>query len=151
MNNRYPTTPAPGWVGGFAQSNPDFAYPHPDITSVKKTDNLANIGKLTRMQKVMWPQFSWETVPGEPDSRCFQMFATDISRIGYDDEGRVWSIMCPQQGVCIHGLCLNVEVTVTGQRGWVNEDNREASLAADMRVEGKIWFGKGKILGLLEM
>ena len=33
---------------------------------------------------------------------------------------------------------LNVEVTVTGQRGWVDETNRE--LAADMSVIGKIWF-----------
>ena len=34
---------------------------------------------------------------------------------------------------------MNVEVTVTGQRGWVDETTRE--LAADMTVEGKIWFG----------
>jgi hypothetical protein len=33
---------------------------------------------------------------------------------------------------------MNVEVTVTGQRGWVNETNKE--LAADMTVTGKIWF-----------
>jgi hypothetical protein len=33
---------------------------------------------------------------------------------------------------------MNVEVSVTGQRGWVDETTRQ--LAADMTVEGKIWF-----------
>src|SRR5208282_94968 len=92
-----------------------------------------------RQQKVLWPEFSWETTKGKPDSRCFQMFAPDISRLGYDDAGRVWSIICPQQGVCDPTIgCLNVEVTVTGQRGWADETNRE--VAADMTVEGTIWF-----------
>ena len=67
------------------------------------------------------------------------MFANDISRIGYDDTGRIWSIICPQQGAVVNRIgAINVEVTVTGQRGWVDEKNRE--LAADMTVEGKIWF-----------
>jgi hypothetical protein len=35
-------------------------------------------------------------------------------------------------------ICINVEVTVTGQRGWVNETTKE--IAADMMVEGKIWL-----------
>ena len=129
----------PGWKGGFAQSNPAFAYPDPDLTSLPMLENMANIDLLQRQQKVLWPEFSWETVPGDPTSRCFQMFAPDISRIGYTDTGRVYSIICPQQGACSPSLgCLNVEVSVTGQRGWVDEKNRE--LAADMTVEGKIWF-----------
>ena len=67
------------------------------------------------------------------------MFAPDISRLGYTDTGRVYSIICPQQGACSPSLgCMNVEVTVTGQRGWVDETNKE--LAADMTVEGTIWF-----------
>jgi len=33
---------------------------------------------------------------------------------------------------------MNVEVTVTGNRGWADESNKE--LAADMSVEGRIWF-----------
>ncbi|MDG1532587.1 MAG: hypothetical protein P8Q99_14710 [Paracoccaceae bacterium] len=39
-------TPAPGWVGGFEESNPDFAYPKPDLSSLKMLDNLANINLL---------------------------------------------------------------------------------------------------------
>lgn len=129
----------PGWVGGFAQSDPAFAYPQPNLASLKLLENMANIDLLDRQQAVLWPEFSWETVPGDPDSRCYQMFAPDISRIGYTDTGRVYSIICPQQGACSPSLgCMNVEVSVTGQRGWVDESTKE--LAADMTVEGKIWF-----------
>jgi hypothetical protein len=129
----------PGWKGGFAESNPAFAYPDPDLSSLPMLPNMANIRKLQRQQAVLWPEFSWETDPGHEDSRCYQMFAPDISRLGYDDEGRVYSIICPQQGVCTASLgCLNVEVTVTGQRGWVDEPAK--TLAADMTVTGQIWF-----------
>lgn len=130
---------APGWVGGFAESNPAFAYPDPDLTSLKMFDNMDNIPKIERGQSVNWPEFSWQTIQGDPKSRCYQMFVPDLSRVGYDKTGRIWSIICPQQGACLPGIaCMNVEVTVTGQRGWVNEENRE--IAADMTVEGKIWF-----------
>jgi hypothetical protein len=129
----------PGWVGGFAQSNPAFAYPDPNLSSLPMLGNMDNIGLLQRQQAVKWPEFSWETVPGDPESRCFQMFAPYISRLGYTDTGRVYSIICPQQGACSPSLgCLNVEVSVTGQRGWADETNM--TLAADMTVEGKIWF-----------
>ncbi len=129
----------PGWTGGFAESNPAFAYPDPDLSSLPMLDNMDNIDKLQRQQAVKWPEFSWLVEPGRPETRCFQMFAPDISRLGYTDDGRVYSIICPQQGVCSPSLgCMNVEVTVTGQRGWADETNRE--LAADMTVEAKIWF-----------
>ncbi|MCF3649741.1 hypothetical protein [Synoicihabitans lomoniglobus] len=133
-------TPAPGWVGGFEAEKPAFAYPTPDLTSLPMLGNLENIDKLQRQQKVVWPEFSWETKPGQPDpQRCYQMFAPDISRLGYTDAGRVYSIICPQQGACSPLLgSINVEVTVTGNRGWANETTR--SLAADMTVEGRIWF-----------
>ena len=156
-------TVPPGWIGGFDKTNPKFAYPDPDLSSLPLYDNLANIDKLQRQQKVLWPEFSWLTVPDLPPpvreaSRCFQMFAPDISRLGYDDTGRVWSIVCPQQGACL-GIfgCLNIEVTVTGQRGWVDETiqtdyqtksksekekekGKDNGVAADLTVEGKIWF-----------
>lgn len=138
MSNQNSNVP-PGWLGGFAESNPAFAYPEPNLNSLPMLDNMANIPRIKRQQRIYWPEFSWETIKGDPNSRCFQRFAHDISSIGYDDTGRIWSIICPQQGVCAHNIaCLNVEVTVTGQRGWVNETNRE--LAADLTVEGKIWF-----------
>ena len=140
----------PGWIGGFAQSNPKFAYPDPDLNSLPMLGNMDNIGLLTRQQPVKWPEFSWNTEPGAVNpKRCFQMFAPYISRLGYNNKGRVYSIICPQQGVWIGDkICLNVEVTVTGQRGWVDENTRE--LAADMTVEGQIWFSpKQGILGQL--
>ena len=135
--------PPPGWIGGFAQSNPAFAYPDPDLTSLPMLCNMDNIDLLRRQQQIQWPEFSWITRPSADkpeDTRCFQMFAPDISSIGYNDYGRIYSIICPQQGACWQGYCLNVEVSVTGQRGWVGEPARE--MAADMTVEGKIWFSR---------
>lgn len=130
-----------GWVGGFAQSNPKFAYPNPDLSSLPLLDNMDNIDKLQRMQQAEWPEFSWETEKGNANTRLFQMFSPYISRIGYTDEGRVYSIICPQQGVWVPGIgTLNIEVTVTSQRGWVDEPNTENNMYADMTVEGKIWF-----------
>ncbi|MCW9708431.1 hypothetical protein [Fodinibius salsisoli] len=130
----------PGWEGGFAESNSDFAYPNPDLSSLPMLCNMANINLLQRQQAVKWPEFSWLTNKGHADpGRCFQMFAPNISRIGYNNRGRVYSIICPQQGVWIDDkVCLNAEITVTGQRGWVKEP--KGKLAADMTVEGKIWF-----------
>jgi hypothetical protein len=137
--------PAPGWVGGFSTSKPEFAYPKPDLSSLPMLDNMANIPLLQRQLDVLWPEFSWETVIGDPKSRCFQMFAPDISRAGYDAAGRVYSIICPQQGAYSPTLgTLNIEVTVTAQRGWVDEsapDLNQYLVAADMTVTGKIWFG----------
>ncbi|MBE9067413.1 hypothetical protein IQ260_12175 [Leptolyngbya cf. ectocarpi LEGE 11479] len=139
--------PLPPWKGGFAESNDAFLYPHPDLSSLRILDNMANVRRITRQQQIFWPEFSWETEPNNPDSRCFQRFAHDISSIGYDDTGRIWSIICPQQGACLHDLaCFNVEVTVTGQRGWVNEeDPKKNNLAADMSVEGKVWFSPSSL------
>lgn len=136
------------WVGGFAESDPAFAYPDPDLSSLDITDNLANIPRIQRQQKAQWPEFSWETIQGDANSRCFERFAHDISRIGYDDTGRSWSIICPQQGQCLaHSVCVNIEVTVTGQRGWVDEPNRQ--LAAGLGVEGKIWFSRESDAGFV--
>ncbi len=106
--------------------------------------NMDNIPRLKRQFHVLWPEFSWETEIGNPDSRCYEKFAPDISRGGYDDAGRLWSIICPQQGSYSPLLgSLNIEVTVTAQRGWIDENVAERScdlLAADMTVTGKVWF-----------
>ena len=103
--------------------------------------NRTNIPKLQRQLKVVWPEFSWNSEPdNEGDKkRCYQMFAPDISRIGYTDTGKIYSIICPQQGMTSPHLgSMNVEITVTGNKGWINEEARE--LAGYMTVEGRIWF-----------
>jgi len=129
----------PGWIGGFAESNAAFAYPDPNLASLPLLGNMDNIDKLQRQQAVKWPEFSWLTVLGDETSRCFQMFSPDISRLGYTDTGRIYSIICPQQGSCSPSLgCLNIEVTVTSQRGWADETTK--LVAADLEVEGKIWL-----------
>lgn len=87
-----PATPIPaGYVGTFAESNPNFAYPKvlPDLTSIPVTTNLANIDKLTRQQKVEWPEFSWQMIQEDDSSRLYMTFAEYVSRMGYDDEGKV--------------------------------------------------------------
>src|SRR5690242_9951747 len=77
------------WIGGFAQSNPAFAYPDPNLSSLPLLENMANIKLLQRQQAALWPEFSWESQKGSADpKRCFQMFAPDISRVGYTSEGR---------------------------------------------------------------
>jgi hypothetical protein len=38
----------PGWIGGFAQSNPAFAYPNPNLTSLPLLGNMDNIKLLQR-------------------------------------------------------------------------------------------------------
>ena len=135
--------PTPKWQGGFMESVHEFEYPEPKLESLSFLGNLDNIDKLDRQMSVLWPEFSWPTRPGEDDiKRCFQMFAHDISRIGYTVEGKVYSIICPQQGYCIPivGGCINVEITVTGNRGWVDEATK--TLAADLTVVAKIWFSQ---------
>lgn len=134
-----PKIPA-GWAGGFAESNKKFAYPTPDLGLLPVLKNMDNINLLERQQAVLWPEFSWESEPGNRDpKRCYQMFAPDISRLGYTDQGRVYSIICPQQGVESPSLgSMNLEVTVTGQRGWVDENTRW--LACDMSVQARAWF-----------
>ena len=140
--NKNPEIPA-GWIGGFAESDERFAYPTRDLGSLDMLKNMDNIGLLQRQQAILWPEFSWNTKPNAADpKRCFQMFAPDISRVGYTDQGRVYSIICPQQGIESPSLgSINVEITVTGQRGWVDEDTR--ALACDMSVEARVWFGHG--------
>ena len=130
-----------GWQGGFpSKSQKQMLYPTTDLTSLPMLGNMDNINLLQRQWGVKWPMFSWNTLNGEKDpKRCYVQFAPYISRIGYTNEGRIYSIICPQQGMWIGDeICINVEVTVTGQRGWVNETTKE--IAADMMVEGKIWL-----------
>ncbi|RZJ28118.1 MAG: hypothetical protein EOO18_13330 [Chryseobacterium sp.] len=129
-----------GWIGGFPPADSPMQYPTRNLESLPMLGNMDNINFLQRQLGVKWPEFSWETQKGNPNpQRCYQQFAPYISRVGYTDEGRVYSVICPQQGIWLEDeICLNVEVTVTGQRGWVNETTKE--IAVDMTVAGKIWF-----------
>lgn len=144
--------------GGIVVKN---IYPNPDFSSLGHLkDNLRHIDLLTRQQKVLWAEFSWKSKPCKEDdtkikdivlqnkgsvkvaqNRCYKMFAPDISRLGYTNDGRIYSIICPQQGTYIPLIgTMNLEVTVTGNRGWVDEGTK--TLAAGMGVEAKIWFSQ---------
>jgi len=130
-----------GWVGGFLDKHKEMEYPrlHPDLSSIPLMDNMQNIDKLQRQMKVVYPWFSWQEVLGDETTRSYKRLAEYISRLGYDDKGRIWSIICPQMGTALGSFGeMNAEVTVTGCRGWVNEEKRE--LAAEMGVMGQIWI-----------
>jgi hypothetical protein len=155
-------------------------YPASDLSSLGNLkDNLMNIDLLDRQQKVVWAEFTWKSKPCRVDdnkkkyiipkdqvkvkvaqNRCYKMFSPDISRLGYDKKGRVYSIICPQQGTYIPLIgTMNLEITVNGNRGWVDESvteknikakEKEGGVAADMGVEAKIWFShKAKKSNLL--
>jgi hypothetical protein len=157
-NPKQPSFIPAGWIGGFSDKPPVQPYPNMELlTSLPFEKNMDNIPNITRMLRAKWPEFSWETTPGDATTRMYQMFAPDISRLGYDDFGRVWSIICPQQGVYFPsiGVTLNVEVTVTGNRGWMNEKAPKAELfAAGVIVKPTIWFssdsGEGLFWGELQ-
>lgn len=142
MNKIVPNhVPAIGWKGGFIESHPELQYVNgvANLSSLTFNDNLDHIDLIERQQRVLWPEFTWLTVGDDPSSRCFQMFAPDISRAGYGSTGQNWAVICPQQGTYIKGFgTINVEVTVAKQRGWVNETDK--TLAIDMVVKPKIWF-----------
>ncbi len=132
--------PLPPWKGGHKESYPDFAYTpiKPDLSREEMVKNLDNIPKITRMQKIMWPEFSWYSKLGDESSRVYTCFAQDVSRIGYDDEGKIWSFVCPQRGISLATFgTVFIEVTVTGVRGWVDEETR--SVYADVEVEANVW------------
>ena len=63
----------PGWIGGFAQSNPAFAYPDPNLSSLPVLGNLDNIPKIQRQQAIYWPEFSWLSKQGDPDQPLFPL------------------------------------------------------------------------------
>src|SRR3984885_15775052 len=89
-----------GWIGGFSDKPPGQPYPNAELlSSLDFEKNLDHIPCITRMLRAKWPEFSWETTKGDPATRMYQMFAPDISRLGYGNTGKVWSIICPQQGV----------------------------------------------------
>jgi hypothetical protein len=114
---------------------------------------MDNIPDIDRMLRAKWPEFSWEVIKGNPRTRMYQMFAPDISRLGYNNTGKVWSIICPQQGIYFPtlGATLNVEVTVTGNRGWINEGASvvEDLFAADVKIQPTIWFSPDSVNGWL--
>ena len=81
-------------------------------------------------------------VPGNDSTRVYCRFTEYISRYGYDDEGQVWSVICPQQGADLGRLGeANVEITVTGVRGYLDEAAKPSpSVAVELGVMGQIWL-----------
>src|ERR1700722_2285536 len=76
-----------GWIGGFSEKVPGQPYPNIALLNqLNYEENMAHIDRITRMLRAKWPEFSWETTKGDPSTRMYQMFAPDISRLGYDNK-----------------------------------------------------------------
>jgi hypothetical protein len=74
---------------------------------------------VQRFMRVEWPEFSWTDFDGK---RIFQKLTSDISRLGYTNDGLLTHFICPQMGKLTDVLgTAQVEVTVTKQRGYVDE------------------------------
>ena len=68
--------------------------------------------------------------------------------MGYDDEGRIFAVICLHLGTGTNTLGeLNIEVTVMDVRGWT--DQVELSTAADMGVMGQVWLSIDEKTSLL--
>jgi hypothetical protein len=122
-----------GWKGGFKDTT------KADLSDLEITGNRDNIDKITRTQKIFWPEFSWLSIPGDEKSRVYEMFAKDVSRIGYDDDGRIWSLICPQRALFVPPFgTVMIEVTVLGVKGWVDEPTKD--MFANIGIRGNIWI-----------
>mmetsp|Transcript_15004 Transcript_15004/g.34782 ORF Transcript_15004/g.34782 Transcript_15004/m.34782 type:complete len:403 (-) Transcript_15004:499-1707(-) len=122
-----------GWKGGFKDTT------EADLSDLEITGNRDNIEKITRTQKILWPEFSWLSIPGDETSRVYEMFAKDVSRIGYDNDGRIWSLICPQRALFLPPFgTVMIEVTVLGVKGWVDEPNKD--MFANIGIRGNIWI-----------
>lgn len=129
-----------GYIGGFAQSNKAFTYPKPDLSSLIMEDNLTNTAHIQRVLGIKYPIFSWETQPGKKDTkRVFLEFPDYIAQFGYDDQGQIHALQCPQMAFASPLLgMINAEVSITSVRGWVDE--KAKSLAADATTTVQLWF-----------
>ena len=146
--------PPPGWRGGFVGTNADFAYPNvsnPNTITIPYTSNkqIDNIRKITRWQNVTFPEFSWCVTNGIEASRIYTRFDQNISRVGYDNSGRIWSIVCPQKSWPISNVGhVTLEATVNYQRGWVDEPNK--LMYGQLSVSGYLWIDFHKRSKLLK-
>jgi len=121
-----------GRIGDYAEEAKDPSF------MGKLTGNLQHIPKIQRMMKFEYPEFNWQMTLGDEETRCYQKFAQYISRFGYDDRGKVWSVIYPQQGLATFMGNVNIKITVTGVRGWIDENKKKVS--SDIGVKGQVWF-----------
>jgi hypothetical protein len=108
-----------GFIGGYAESLPGVIG-NKDISNEPMLDNRHNHDKITRQVWARFPEFSWQI--GGNGTRIFQALASDVSRIGYDDTGKAYNLICPQFGSQTVIGPLNIEFTVASVRGYVNEN-----------------------------
>tara|TARA_B110000902_G_C14196759_1_gene546226 strand:- start:57 stop:1325 length:1269 start_codon:yes stop_codon:yes gene_type:complete len=146
--DKYVNGVLPGWIGGFKESLPGNG----NISNLDMLHNTTNHNKITRQLKILWPEFSWNTTGdwnNSNDNRVYQRFAKDMSRIGYDDTGKIYNVICPQFGSYTPiGTIVN-EVQVTEVRGWIDEkalrNGKEDWMNGEIKVQARIWFEQSEV------
>ena len=152
----------PGFRGGYRQlvenGKLDEQNGIPGVGSLVSLHNTTNFDRITRQMKVFWPEFNWSNKgdnmyprwDGTPrqiknNIRIHKMFAKDISRVAYDDTGKIYNIICPQVGSVIQNVGIfNLEVTVTEVKGWIDETELDKVdgkwIDGYIVVKGKVWI-----------
>ena len=107
-----------GFVGGYMESLPG-PVGDKNISGEPMLNNTNNYDKVTRQMRIGFPEFSWKM--NGTGERVFRMLSTDVSRIGYDNTGRVYNFICPTFGTPTPLGPLHIEVTVAGVRAFLTD------------------------------
>ena len=127
-----------GFQGGCLGYGSDFGSK--EFESIPIRGNHDRDLEGTRMMRGWWPEFNWFEFPNTSSDRKLYMKADqDITRLLYNDQGEILSVICPQFGTCIPYLgCLRIEVTVSHVKGWINEN--EKTCRGNIKFIGKMWI-----------
>jgi len=105
-------------------------------------NNHDNDHKITRMVRGWWPEFSWwMDKDNKSRGKVYTRLVQDITRIGYNDNGEILSVICPQRGTCQFYGCVKFEFTVEQCKGWINEKN--LTCHGFLKTHVKLWLDEG--------
>tara|TARA_A100001015_G_C15013388_1_gene724303 strand:+ start:622 stop:2313 length:1692 start_codon:yes stop_codon:yes gene_type:complete len=158
LNDQYPDG-VPGTFANNINNNID------NLQFINNQDLSVDgpLSHITREMSIIYPEFSWLPVDvfnnrilsnyGGQDGRVFMRWGSDISRVGFDGEGKVYNLICPQLGRRLNFSSdkienmgfpdgwdfgtFNTEVTVLNVRGFVNETKLNADGCKPFTPDGK--------------
>ena len=132
-----------GFIGNGKGYNSDFnskEYNNIPLLTNHERDHEVHKGNK-RMMRGWWPEFNWFSTPESNKYKVYSQLYNDVSRVLYNEEGEILSIICPQLGQCIKYLgCVRVEITVTHIKGWINEIDKTCK--GEFQGHLKIWISE---------
>ena len=158
LNDQYPD----GVPGTFARNINNYIDNLPIINNQDLSVN-GPLSHITREVSLVYPEFSWKpndingneiTINGK-SGRVFLRYGSDISRAGFNGEGKLYNIICPQLGQRLNFSSdilsnhirllpdgwdfgtVNSEVTVLKVRGFINETKFNADGCKSFIPDGK--------------